>query len=192
MIELKRYLIKEHVGWFKSREAYDIINPETGKTVGIARETTPGWVFGAKSIMGRKKLPMRITVSETESGPALFEIRRGFTLMREKVGVYVEGKQVGSFKRKMLSLGGGFHVLDATGTKVADVSGNWSGGTYRFLDREGNEIGVVTRKWAGVGKELFTAADNYMISISDAGASQASANMLLLAAGLAVDIIYKV
>ena len=43
--------------------------------------------------------------------------------------------------------------------------------------------------WAGVGKEMFTSADNYMIALNDEP-SPAEA-ILLLAAGLAVDIIYK-
>ena len=48
---------------------------------------------------------------------------------------------------------------------------------------------MVTKKWAGVGKELFTSADNYIISIN--GEPDESINTLLLAAGLAIDTIYK-
>jgi len=49
----------------------------------------------------------------------------------------------------------------------------------------------VTKKWAGIGKELFTTADNYVISLNEtAGRNQESVAMLL-AAGLAVDTVYK-
>jgi len=69
------------------------------------------------------------------------------------------------------------------------VQGNWVGWTFKFLDRDQNEIGTITKKWAGVGKEMFTSADNYMIALNDEP-SPAKA-ILMLAAGLAVDIIYK-
>ena len=49
----------------------------------------------------------------------------------------------------------------------------------------------MTKKWAGLGKELFTSADNYMISLSDASGSNPTMAGLLLAAGLAIDIIFK-
>jgi len=49
----------------------------------------------------------------------------------------------------------------------------------------------VTKKWAGFGKELFTSADNYVISLSDHAPKERNVAALLLAAGLAIDIVYK-
>jgi hypothetical protein len=49
----------------------------------------------------------------------------------------------------------------------------------------------VTKKWAGLGKELFTSADNYVISLTDISAGNPGASALLLAAGLAIDIVFK-
>ena len=69
------------------------------------------------------------------------------------------------------------------------MQGNWVGWTFKFLDSEQNEIGTITKKWAGVGKEMFTSADNYMIALNDEPAPAKA--ILMLAAGLAVDIIYK-
>ena len=59
------------------------------------------------------------------------------------------------------------------------------------LSVDGRELGKVTKQWAGIGKELFTSADVYMISIAERGEGRATAAMLLLAAGLAIDIVYK-
>jgi hypothetical protein len=49
----------------------------------------------------------------------------------------------------------------------------------------------VTKKWAGLGKELFTTADNYVISLTDLGGAGQGASALLLAAGLAIDVVFK-
>ena len=60
-----------------------------------------------------------------------------------------------------------------------------------LLDVNGGELGVITKKWAGIGRELFTSADNYMISLSETAATQAGNVVLLLAAGLAIDVVFK-
>ena len=49
---------------------------------------------------------------------------------------------------------------------------------------------MVKRKWAGIGKELFTTADTYMISI-DEKESDHKTNMMVLVAGLAIDVVFK-
>ena len=57
------------------------------------------------------------------------------------------------------------------------------------MDKAENEIGNITKKWAGIGKELFTSADNYIIALNHEPAPEKA--ILLLAAGLAVDTVYK-
>ena len=99
------------------------------------------------------------------------------------------GVVLGWLKSKLFSLGGAFYVYDSSGNEVAFVQGNLIGWTFKFLDSEQNEIGTITKKWAGVGKEMFTSADNYMIALNDEPAPAKA--ILMLAAGLAVDIIYK-
>jgi Scramblase len=59
------------------------------------------------------------------------------------------------------------------------------------VDSAGRELGTVTKKWAGIGKELFTSADTYLIALSDAAPSGANQVALLLAAGLAIDVVFK-
>jgi len=61
----------------------------------------------------------------------------------------------------------------------------------RQRDTKGNEIGKVTKKWAGLGKELFTSADNYVIALNETAAIRPDAAPLLLAAGIAIDTVYK-
>jgi hypothetical protein len=67
--------------------------------------------------------------------------------------------------------------------------GGLEGMELPFLDVSDKEIGTITKKWAGIKKELFTSADNYIISLNQEPNPEKA--MLLLAAGLAVDTIYK-
>ncbi len=100
-----------------------------------------------------------------------------------------DGQVLGWFKSKLFSFGGAFYVHDAAGNQIAMVKGDWKGWNFRFLDSTNNEIGTVTKKWSGIGKELFTTADNYVISLNQQPAPGIA--VLLLAAGLAIDIVYK-
>jgi hypothetical protein len=77
------------------------------------------------------------------------------------------GSTLGTLRSKVLALGGGFLVDDAQGGSYAEVNGDWKGWNFRLVATDGKELGVVTKQWAGLGKEFFTSADNYMISLSD-------------------------
>jgi len=194
MLDKKAYFIRERVGFLKLVDTYDILDPLTQSQLGIAKEK-PGWLFQILRLLVNKQLlPTKVFVyqgdnPEDESN-LLFSIRRGFTLFRSKVNILgKDGTVIGFLKSKVFTLGGAFRVFDAAGNEVALVKGDWKGWNFRFLDKAENEIGTITKKWAGIGKELFTSADNYIIALNDEPAPAKA--MLLLAAGLAVDTVFK-
>jgi uncharacterized protein YxjI len=192
LLERTTFFIKERVAVLKLTDIYDILDPATGQTIGIAKEEPPGWAKWLRLAVEKSKLPTAVNVYESEGQPAVLSIRRGFTLLRAKVQVTTgDGRSLGYFKSKLISVGGGFHVFDAQDQQVAEVKGNWKGWDFRFIDKHGREIGTVTKKWSGLGKELFTSADNYIISLNDSTAGSPDASALLLAAGLAIDVVLK-
>ena len=94
-------------------------------------------------------------------------VKRGVSLFLSKVQVLDESDQViGGFKQRFFSIGGAFTVLDASQTPVCQLKGKWTGWDFRFLAGE-TELAHVMKKWAGVGRELLTSADNYVLQISD-------------------------
>lgn len=194
MLDRKMYFIRERVGFMKLADTYDILDPELQVQIGIAKEKPGTLVHILRFIVNKGMLPTKVFVYEGENpedeSKLLFSIQRGITLFRSKVNIVDRsGNVVGWFQSKMFSLGGAFRVFDATGSEVALVKGDWKGWNFRFLDKGENEIGTITKKWAGIGKELFTSADNYIITLNQESAPAKA--ILLLAAGLAVDTIYK-
>jgi len=192
MLNKKSYFIREHVGFLKLSDVYDILDPENQMQIGIAREEVSPIMHVFRFLINKRFLPTRVSVYEgndPETGRLLFAIKRGFTFLRARVEIQTpEGQLLGYFKSKFFSLGGAFRVFDSLDNEIALVQGDWKGWNFKFLSG-GQEIGCVTKKWAGLGKELFTSADNYLISIT--GDINESNGILLLAAGLAIDIIYK-
>jgi len=188
----QRFFVKERVSVLKLSDTYDILDPETKETVGIAKDEPPMWAKLLRLLVKKPLLPTVVHVYEHEAAPAVISLRKrpGF-LHTTVVVIHATRGEIGRFKSKLFSLGGGFHVFDRSGKKVADVKGDWKGWNFKMLDERGQELGVVTKKWAGFGKELFTTADNYMIALNDSASAQSDQAELLLAAGLAIDIVYK-
>ena len=194
LLNRKTFFIREHVGMLKLSDTYDILNPGTQQHLGIAKEKPGALIHILRFIVNKSMLPTAVFVYEgndpENESKLLFCIKKKFSIFRPVVNVIdPSGKVVGWFKSKAFSLGGAFRVFDSNGREIALVKGDWKGWNFKFTDNSQKEIGTITKKWAGIGKELFTSADNYMISIGeDTNPNHA---MLLLAAGLSVDTVYK-
>jgi uncharacterized protein YxjI len=192
MFNLKTFLVKERVGFLKLVDTFDIYDPATGAQVGIARENIGIVVKLLRVLINKRLLPTTVEVRDREEGRVLLTISRGVSLLRSHVTVTDSvGKRIGLFKSKLFSIGGGFHVLDGHEQPVAEIKGDWKGWNFRFLTPDGGEIGKVTKKWAGLGKEFLTSADNYVIALNETAAIRPDAAPLLLAAGLAIDTVFK-
>jgi uncharacterized protein YxjI len=192
LLQRTMFFVRERVAVLKLVDTFDILDPANGQTVGIAKEEPPGWAKWLRLVVEKRWLPTAVNIYEREGEPPALSINRGFTFLRSKIRVTAGGESLGYFKSKLMSLGGGFHVYDNQDQAVAEVKGDWKGWNFRFLSKSGREIGTVTKKWAGLGRELFTSADNYVIAITDLNsANSPAAAALLLAAGLAIDIVFK-
>ncbi len=194
MLNRKTYFIREHVGFMKLSDTYDILDPETRAQLGVAQERPGLLITLMRFLINKRFLPTTVCVYEGNSSEdesrLLFSIRRGVALFKSKVDICDKhGKSVGYLVSKLFSMGGAFRVHDVSGKEFAQVQGNWKGWSFQIKDTTGKELGTISKKWAGIGKELFTSADNYMIALhSDPNPGTA---VLLLAACLAVDTIYK-
>jgi uncharacterized protein YxjI len=192
MFDRKNWLVKERVGFLKLVDTFDIYDPTTGAQIGVATEKVSILVHVLRFLVNKRLLPTYVEVREREDGRIILGIRRGVSLLHANVTVTNDaGRPIGLFKSKLFSLGGGFHVFDGAERPVAEVKGDWKGWNFSVLTPDGVEIGKVTKKWAGIGKELFTSADNYMISLNEGRAFLPESAPLLLAAGLAIDTVYK-
>ncbi|MBI3271641.1 MAG: oxidoreductase [Planctomycetes bacterium] len=192
-LDLREFVVKEHVGLLKLTDSYDIFDARSQKQIALARETISGGMQALRLLVNKQMLPTTVTVTERdENGPVLFQIRRGFSLIRPKVFVVdASGREVGYFKSKLFSLGGGFWVYDMRDQQVAEVKGDWKGRNFKFLSPSQQELGQVAMKWGGVAKELFTSADTYMVEIAPGAEAIPNVKLLLLAAALAIDIVFK-
>ncbi|MFV1975898.1 MAG: phospholipid scramblase-related protein [Candidatus Scalindua sp.] len=190
---LKRnvFLVKEHVGMFKAANNYDIYDPQTGDIIMECREERLGIMTKLLRFTDYKRMtPFDIRI-RTPDGNQLVRITRGVSVFLSKVKVLDEHDQIiGGFKQKLFSIGGAFNVLDANDNPICLLKGKWTGWDFKFMAGE-TKLAHVTKKWAGIGKELFTSADNYVLDISESVPADNAARQLILAAVMCIDMVLK-
>jgi uncharacterized protein YxjI len=192
MFHKTTYLIKEHISFLKLVDQYDIIDAETGQTVAYAKETVSGWAKYARLLISKHHLPTSVAIHAASNHSLLYRMQKPAALFRVRVNLYdANNNFLGYYKSRIFSIGGTFDVFKPDNTKVAEIKGNWIGWDFTFKDLNGKQLGRITKKWAGIGKELFTTADNYIVSIHPDLKDNQDFIALLLMAGLAVDIVFK-
>jgi uncharacterized protein YxjI len=196
MLECNSFAIQEHKKILSSVQSYEIKNGETGELVGSAREDIGFFTKTFRWFMSKHLLPTRVEVREKPDDSLVFTLSRGWYLFRSRIEVRdAQGELVGYFRSKFFTISGGFHVYDKHNKHFAHVKGRMFGFDYRFLTEDGKvELGQVSKRVGGLGglaREVFFSADNYFLKINPELAEQPMAKMLLLAATLAVDLIYK-
>lgn len=190
-LENNLFLVKEHVGMFKAANNFDVLDPQSGRVVLHCREPKLGWFTKLLRFTDYKRMtPFDVHITTPEGEPVV-RVARGVTLIRSQVKVFDEhGEHIGGFKQKLFSIGGKFQVLGATGELLCVLKGKWTGWDFRFVSGE-EELGRVTKKWGGLGKELFTSADNYVLEITDCVEKDHPVRMLIMAAVMCIDMVLK-
>lgn len=191
VLEKNSFLVKEHVGLFKAANNFDIFDLETGEEVLHCREDNLGMLTRMLRFTDYKRMtPFDIEI-RTPDGQRIVSIRRGVSLFLSKVSVYDEYDQlIGGFKQKLFSIGGAFSVLDPNDRPLCELKGKWTSWEFSFL-AAGRELAKVSKKWSGLGKELFTSADNYVLQIDPELSADSSLRKLILAAVMCIDMVLK-
>lgn len=184
------FFVKERVGMFKAASNYDIFDQQKNLLM-ECREPNLGFFTKLLRFTDYKNMtPFSVEIN-TPDGMPILRVQRGWTFFRSVVQVFDEkGALQGKFKQRLLSLGGKFDILDEQDKLMCSVSGKWTAWEYTFM-RDNQAIAQITKKWAGVGKELFTTADNYVVAIDPTVSENDEARLLILAAAVCIDKVFK-
>jgi uncharacterized protein YxjI len=191
LLGLNQFFVKEHVGLFKASNSFDIFDPQVNRKIFECREPNLGLLTKLLRFTRFKQLtPFNLEIRSPE-GELVISVERGISFLLSKVSVRDgTGRIVGHFKQRLFSIGGKFDVLNTQGKAICTLQGKWTGWDFRFM-QERRELAAVSKKWSGLGKELFTTADNYMLSIHESVAKEDSIRMLIVAAVLCIDMVLK-
>lgn len=185
------FFVKEHVGMFKAANNYDVLDPNTQEIILHCREEKlSGWTKFFRFTDYKRMTPFEVDI-KTPEGKIVLTIKRGISFFLSVVEVNDEnGQLIGRFKQKFFSIGGKFNVLDPQDNVLCTLKGKWTSWDFKFLKGD-VELAHVSKKWAGLGKELFTTADNYMLEIKDTVPQNDPIRIMIMAAVMCIDMVLK-
>ena len=115
-------------------------------------------------------------------------VRRGFFWLFPRMDVQDgTGRPLGTIRRKFGLLKRRLVIEDARGETVAEVSGSVFRRYTFMVNRRGEEIGRITKQWSGVGREMFTDADTFLVELPVKYGDD-DLQYLVLATAFAVDL----
>jgi uncharacterized protein YxjI len=107
------------------------------------------------------------------------------------VSVYDEkGNELGKLVRKFRLGGAKLEITDQNNNNLCTLKGNLLGWDFK-ISKDDTELASISKKWAGIGKELFTSADNYILAINDNVDKESALRPLILSAVLCIDFLLK-
>ncbi len=118
MLDRQTYYIREHVGFLKLSDTYDILDPETQEQIGIAKEKPGALIHLLRFLVDKRLMPTKVFVYEgndcENEANLVFSIQRGVALINSRVTVMDENGQVlGWFKSKFFPSAVRFEYLMA-------------------------------------------------------------------------------
>ena len=188
------FLFKEHLGMFKASNNYDIYDPKTKEIILHCREKNLNPVYKIVRLFltdFKALTPFEIDIRGLD-GKRIIKVKKGLSLILSKIEVFDENdKLIGLFKQKLFpNFYPKFQMFDEKENLVSMLKGNLIGWNFEFLKDE-NTIATVTKKWSGIGKEMFTSADNYILEIKDTIDKADPLRLLIFAAVISIDMVFK-
>ncbi len=187
------YFVKEKVGMFKASNQYDIFDPHTGEELMHCREPNLGALTKILRFTDYKRMSaFNVEVTDTQ-GNQIVRVSRGFAVLNSNVKVFDHNDEhIGTFRQKIFTLvRQKFQIQDASGNNVCELKAkNWRAWNFVFMVGD-REVAQVTKKWAGIGKELFTSADNYVLTIDETVPADSLIRRLVMAATMTIDMVLK-
>ncbi len=100
------------------------------------------------------------------------------------------GQLIGSIAVKLRLGKAKFNLFDAAGTEIGTMNAeNFRAWNFSITDASGTEVAKVTKTWEGLGKAMFTNADNYVLQILSPLSDPL--HSIVVASALGIDLILK-
>jgi uncharacterized protein YxjI len=182
----KRWL--EMLTSFEVKNTYDVFDESGTATLRVREQGRGIWNLLRRVFLGPAR-PFHVHVSDSQSGTVLLDLERPFRFIFHRLDVRtLDGRRLGAIQKKWSWLRRIYHLESESGHVIAELFGPlfrpWTF-EIRVQDRE---AGLIQKKWSGLGKELFTDADNFGVELS--GIREPRIKLLAFAAIVLIDIVH--
>ena len=135
-------------------------------------------------------MPVKLQIKDLHGNPVLLLHRPAATMFKPAIHVQrPDGLEIGTIK--LANLWGKARLNFEVGGQVhgAMIAENLRGWDLRLVDHQEQQIGQISKSWEGLGKAMFTSADNYVLQIFRP--LQDPLLSMVIASSLAFDTAFK-
>ena len=165
----------------ETKNRYRIVD-SSGEPVCLAYEESS---FLARQLLGNHR-PLKLHVVDAQGTPLLLARRNFYWFHSHLEFLSPQGEVIGRLERRMGFLSRRFELYDRQGLVGVVHGGGFKPNTF-LLQQEGTELARILKKWSGIGRELFTAADNFQVEFSSQFLPE-STRWLVLGTAFAIDL----
>jgi|688.fasta_scaffold200863_2 uncharacterized protein YxjI len=193
ILNKNHFFVKEHVRILKAANQFDVYEIESQTPVIHCKEVEMSLITKIFRYTKYKAYtPFSFDVTTIDSQDKIMNLKRGYTFFRSVIEVTDEqGNLVGYIRRLFKFLKPSFEIIDSEFRQLATIDGDFFAWDFKIRNSNQEEIAVVTKKWGGLGKELFTNADNYAFIINENVKQDDKIRMILLATVVSIDMVLK-
>jgi hypothetical protein len=192
MLELQRFLLCRPNGPREAGWQYAILDGDTERRVGFAREN-PGRLVGFLArVVSRRVLPCRVEVRETGDEPLVFVLTSPPRLFASQIEISdADDHTVGHVRLAPRSGGETGRILDSGNGLFAKLQGNWSTKSIVMARPDGSELATVRKESPSSAARHVDPASCLFLSLDELVADDPFAKMLLLGSALGLDLVYR-
>ncbi|MDQ1682901.1 MAG: hypothetical protein QOC60_87 [Frankiaceae bacterium] len=169
---------------------YDLGDPLGARTGSVAQVGQNALTAIGKIVGGLDRILQTTLEIRDSNGQPVLRIDKPLMEWNSANVTLPDGSPVGQI-RKQFRIGlARFDLHDPSGNRLGGAEAkNLIAREFNFHDANGTGIARVTKKWSGVGRELFTTSDNYVIEAPLTIPNPL--RLLVIASTLSIDILMK-
>lgn len=192
---IQRLSVRQRKRWaeillsFEMKNSYEVFD-ETGSPALRVQELGSGVGSLLRRLLLGPLRPFDAEVVEAERAESVLALRRPFRFIFHRLEVSSgSGERLGAIQRRWSWVRRIYDIEGPSGEVIAEIFGPflrpW---TFEIRTPGQGQVGMIQKKWSGLGKEMFTDADNFGVDV--ANVSEPTLKALSFAATVLIDIVH--
>ncbi len=167
----------------ETKNRYSITDPN-GNQIGMAAEESS--FLGRFFLRTLRSFTIHIL---SPAGDPILRLEKTFSWYFHEIRAFTSQDEfLGTVRREFAVFSRDFTVLDARNDYLFAIRGPFFRPWTFRVEKNNMEVGLIAKKWTGMGKEIFTDADNFNIAFP--AATDTTQKSVLLGALFLIDMIY--